>query len=139
MRFLARASRWRSWIACGAAVALVLPSVVLLPAAGLGFESEVAHGQLVGVHSDAERDRAGWHSREQLSDLPGGPTHPINHDCPQCRVIKYLSTSVLPQADIALLPLAPGDAAPSDGLHQPPDIARVTLIPPIRAPPHPSL
>jgi hypothetical protein len=129
----ARTGRWRCWVALCAAVSLILPSVALLPAASAGFESEAAH-----VHhgSSADRDDAAGDSREGLSDIPGSPTHPVNHDCTPCQVIKYLATSFLPQADLVVLPRELNDAPPPDRWHQPQDIVCVAVSPPIRAPPH---
>jgi hypothetical protein len=129
----ARAGRWRSWVALCAAAALILPSVALLPAASLEFESEAAH---VHHRASADRDDAAGDSRDRLSDIPGSPTHPINHNCTPCQVIKYLATSFLLQADSALLPSELNNAPPPDGWHQPQDIVRVAVSPPIRAPPH---
>jgi hypothetical protein len=124
---------WRSWVAWCAAVALILPSVALLPA----VESEAAH-----VHSSAghgEHAGAAGDGRLRLADVPGSPTHPVNHDCTPCQVIKYLTASVLPQPGFALSPWARKDAPPSDGRHPPREIVRVTVSPPIRAPPSVSL
>ena len=130
-RCLARATRWRSRVAWCTAVVLILPSVALIPAASAGFESYVAHH---AEHLIAERDHAASEGH-RLSDIPGSPTHPVNHDCAPCQVIKYLATSFLPQAGLAPLPSGPTDAAPSDRLHQPHEGARVAVSPPIRAPP----
>ncbi|HEV2977771.1 MAG TPA: hypothetical protein VG425_09305 [Casimicrobiaceae bacterium] len=131
-RSLARTARWRSCVAWCTAVALILPSVALIPAPSAGFESDVArHAE----HLTAERDRAASEGGDRLSDVPGSPTHPVNHDCAPCQVIKYLATSFLPQAGLAPLPSGPIDAAPSDPLHQPREGARVAVSPPIRAPP----
>lgn len=121
-RRLACAARWRSCVAWCTAVVLVLPSAALIPAASAGFESDVAH------HAASE-------GGNRLSDIPGSPTHPVNHDCAPCQVIKYLATSFLPQAGLAPLPSGPTDAAPSDRLHQSQEGARVAVLPPIRAPP----
>jgi hypothetical protein len=131
-----RAGQWRSWVALCAAVALILPSVALLPAASLEFESEAAHVHYGAEHPSADRDAVAGDSRDRLADIPGSPTHPTNHNCTPCQVIKYLATSFLLQADIALLPLELNDAPPPDGWQQPQDIARVAVSPPIRAPPH---
>lgn len=136
MRFLGHDARWRPWIAYCTAIALLLPSVALLPA--VDFESAAVHGYLAAAHSDLERDHAGGGSPERLSDLPGGATHPINHDCVPCQVIKFLATGFMPQADTALSPMSPGNAPPVDEPQQPPPIAGVALSPPIRAPPYPS-
>ncbi len=129
-----RVSRWRFWVACGAAVALILPSVALLPAASSGFEFEPAHDD---EHFGTDRDGAAGTAEAHLADIPGSPTHPANHDCTPCQVIKYLATSVLPQADLALAPLERNDAPPPGGRHPLPVTVRVAIAPPIRAPPHP--
>jgi hypothetical protein len=131
MRFPGRA-RWRSWTACCAAVALLLPSVALLPA--VDFDSAAVRGPV--AHPDSDRDHASRDSGERLSDLPGGATHPINHDCIPCQVIKFLTTGFLPQAEFVPAPSGPGNVPPVDDLHQPQRLARVALIPPIRAPPY---
>ena len=131
-RYLARAARWRSCVAWCCAVALILPSVALIPAPSAGFDSDIApHAE----HLSAERDRAASEGGDRLSAIPGSPTHPVNHDCAPCQVIKYLATSFLPQAGLAPLPSGPTDAAPCDRLHQPQEGARVAVSPPIRAPP----
>lgn len=132
-RFQARAGRWRSCVAWGAAVALVLPSIALLPAASTEFEDGATHSHHAG-HVHAAHEHTAGESR--LLDIPGSPTHPINHDCAPCQVIKYLTTSYLPQAEPAQLPSQPVGVAPSDRLHPPQNGARVTVSPPIRAPPH---
>ena len=131
-----RRSQWRFWVALGAAIALILPSVALLPGASLEFEPKAAHDHSGAEHSHADRSGAGGDSRARMSDIPGSPTHPINHDCTPCQVIKYLTTSFLPRADIALLPPEFNDAPPTDSRHQPDDIGRVAVSPPIRAPPY---
>jgi hypothetical protein len=131
-RYLARAARWRSCVAWCSAVALILPSLALIPAASAEFESDVAH---YAEHLNAERDHVASEGGERLSDIPGSPTHPVNHGCAPCQVIKYLATSFLPQAGLAPLPSGPTDAAPSDRLHQRQEGARAAVSPPIRAPP----
>jgi hypothetical protein len=131
-RALARAARWRSCVAWCTLVALILPSVALIPAPSAESESDVAHH---AEHVTAERDRAASEGGDRLSDIPGSPTHPVNHDCAPCQVIKYLTTSFLPQAGLAPLPSGPINAAPSESLHQPQESACVTVSPPIRAPP----
>jgi hypothetical protein len=129
-----RVSRWRSWVAWVAAVALILPSVALLPAA-----SEVAHGHHGAHHAGAEGDGVAGAAGAHLVAIPGSPTHPVNHDCTPCQVLKYLATSVLPQADLALVLLERIDAPPSGGRHPPQLAVRLAVAPPIRAPPSPSV
>jgi hypothetical protein len=120
-------------VAWCAAVALILPSVALLPVASLGFESEAAH-----VHH-GDHDGVVGDSGLRLADVPGSPTHPVNHDCTPCQVIKYLTASVLSQAGFVLSPWVLKNAPPSDGRHPPQQIVRAAVSPPIRAPPSPSV
>jgi hypothetical protein len=126
-------------VALSAAVALILPSVVLQPAAILHVESGAEHSHHDHHHHASEHagadGNASRHAHVALSDIPGSPTHPVNHDCPECQVIKYLATSCLPQASAPLLPSQHNDAPPSDRCHQPREIGRVAVLPPIRAPP----
>lgn len=135
LRRPARAERWRSWVASCAAAALILPSVALLPAAS-DFGSEAAHVHPGAEHPGGDSDHAALDSRARLADIPGSSTHPVNHDCTTCQVIKYLATSFLPQADVAVVALEFNDAPPSTGRHRPPAILRVAVTPPIRAPPY---
>jgi len=133
-RFVARTGRLRSCVAWGAAVALILPSIALLPAASTGFEDGAAHAHHAG-HRHAEHEHTA-EGGSRLSDIPGSPTHPVNHDCAPCQVIKYLTASYLPQAEPAQLPSGPAGAPPSERPHPPQNGARVAVSPPIRAPPH---
>jgi hypothetical protein len=129
---LVRAGHWRSWVASCAAVALILPSLALLPATSLGLESEAGHARHGAKHEPHD-------GAAELADVPGSPTHPVNHDCAPCQIIKYLATGVLPQGDVVLSPVALHHAPPSDGHRQPLAIVRVTVSPPIRAPPSTSV
>ena len=134
---LFRVGRWQAWVALCAAVALILPSVALLPAASLGLESEAGHahhGAKYVAHDGAAED-----SGLRLADVPGSPTHPIDHDCAPCQIIKYLATGVLPQGDVVLSPVVLHHPLPSDGHRQLQAIVRVIVSPPIRAPPSTSV
>jgi hypothetical protein len=123
-----REHRWRRWIAVYALVALAWPSLGPLPwlAAELlphEHESPRAHGALNEYH------------HVDASAIPGSPTHPDDHDCFECRVLKHLSRCVPPTFDIAFVPAVPAcHVAPLallTGEHRP----VVTLLPPVRAPP----
>lgn len=118
---------WRVGLATYALVAIAWPSAGPLP--WLVFE----HGDaaLAAAGLGAERAAPGRHD----ADLPGSPTHPLDHDCAQCQVLKHLARCVVPAPFApALAPFAgpPPAACPVVA----PRYASVAAErPPIRAPP----
>jgi hypothetical protein len=88
-----RRGRWRAWLALYALVALIWPAVAPLPwlidfaGAGHRADQSVAHD-----HADGHATTP--HSHHDASEVPGSPTHPDDHDCFQCQVIKHLARCV---------------------------------------------
>ena len=89
------------------------------------------HGHPAGAHTH------GGAGHVDAADLPGSPTHPIDHECFQCEVLKHLAQSVPavprvpvllppPQRDIAM-PVPPARNAAAHG----------TTLPPATGPPPP--
>jgi hypothetical protein len=125
------AHRWRNWIAACALVALAWPSLGPLPWVIGDFDGH--------RHAAAGHHHAGeaLHHDDQFdgSSIPGSPTHPINHDCPECQVLKHLSRCVLPAFAVGVIP-PPFicDVSPRISVALPP--TQVTAhLPPARAPP----
>src|SRR6516164_10934583 len=90
-----RRARWQSWIASYALAALAWPSLGPLPwiaMESLPHEHAVAHS---GASVDSHEVSSAHHHEEDASSVPGSPTHPLNHDCFQCQVLKHLSRCVL--------------------------------------------
>src|SRR5262252_9468728 len=86
-----RRARWQSLIASYALVALAWPSLGPLP--WIAMES-LPHEHAVtqsGAGVDLDEASPADHHEEDPSSVPGSPTHPINHDCFQCKVLKHLS------------------------------------------------
>jgi len=130
MKLLPRkASRgWRVWLATYALAAIAWPSAGPLP--WLVFE----HGDEAPAAADGVGERAA-HAHHDDSDIPGSPTHPLDHDCAQCKVLKHLARCVVP-APVAptVAPLAGARAAVCAVVA--PRCAGVAADrPPIRAPP----
>src|SRR5437764_7556480 len=88
--------RPRAWLALYLLLAFVWPSIGPLPWL-IDFAAEEVH--------------AGSHAHHDASEIPGSPTHPDDHDCFQCEVIKHLARCV-----------------PSEGSY--PTVALVTSRPP---------
>jgi hypothetical protein len=84
----------RTCIAWCALVALAWPSLGPLPYVvhGFGEQAEVA-GDL--DHVD--------HHGIDASPIPGSPTHPDDHHCPECEVLKHLARCVLAPPTLAVL------------------------------------
>ena len=91
---------WRIGIAWCALVALAWPSLGPLPYVvhDSGERVDIADGQ---AHSG--------HHHVDASSIPGSPTHPDDHHCPECEVLKHLARCVLalPTLDV-LAPVVVG-------------------------------
>ncbi|HSS70159.1 MAG TPA: hypothetical protein VLQ46_05835 [Casimicrobiaceae bacterium] len=115
-------------------LALAWPSLGPLPWIALAA-SPHHHHHHDGAHDadDVDLEQAIHHF--DASDIPGSPTHPSDHDCLQCQVLKHLSRCVLapPVAAEVMLPagcpVRPGVRAESQHARD------VALLPPVRAPP----
>jgi hypothetical protein len=76
--------RWRNCVAWSLFVALAWPSLGLLP----WVESDFAAADHVAAGHDARPETTHDHG---ASDIPGSPTHPADHNCFQCQVLKHLA------------------------------------------------
>ncbi|HET7098592.1 MAG TPA: hypothetical protein VFJ68_14490 [Casimicrobiaceae bacterium] len=137
-----RSSRagWCRIVASFTLAALLFPSLGALPWIGADLTSveaaEHEHHRTAAADShDALHEDAGEHDHD-LSDVPGSPLHPVDHDCFPCQVLACLSRcALLPPAVpvVAIVPPRP--------LRPPPVVVtpRVTMLaavlPPVRAPP----
>jgi len=121
------------WLACYALAALVWPSLGPLPwiaqsALEHGYEAdEAAHHESSAV--------AGWHHHDDGSDIPGSPTHPLDHDCFQCQVLKHLSRCVLAQLDVPQVLLQSGCAVQPLARAESQRSGHLTALPLARGPP----
>jgi hypothetical protein len=125
------ARRWRNWIASCALVALAWPSLGPLPWVIVDFDGH--HHAAAGHHHPGEARHHDDHF--DGSSIPGSPTHPIDHDCPECQVLKHLSRCILPAFAVSVIP-PPFicDVSPRVSVALPP--TQVTAhLPPARAPP----
>lgn len=97
--------RFRRWVVGYVALALLLPGASLPFEV---FEHELHH--LVKSHQDDDGDQAAghsydtWHHHVDFSDVPGSPTHPLDHNCFECQVLQHLSRCVLPDMGPAIVP-----------------------------------
>jgi hypothetical protein len=69
------------------------------------------------------------------SDIPGSPTHPADHDCFQCQVLKHLSRCVPAQPVAAEVMLPAGCPVRPEVWVESQHARDVALVPPVRAPP----
>jgi len=134
-RDLPRGRRWRSWIASYALLALSWPSLGLLPWVGMDLPATDHAAEKHTQHSHATPSSAAHEHLGDASDIPGSPTHPADHDCFQCQVLKHLTRCVVPQLDLPSIPLPSGcPVQPRDQLDS--QIAgRIAALPPARGPP----
>jgi len=82
---------------------------------------------------DVAIEAAGHHL--DASDIPGSPTHPADHDCFQCQVLKHLSRCVLAQPVAAEVMLPAGCPVRPELRVESQHARDVALVPPVRAPP----
>ena len=129
-----RRDRWRRWIATYALVALAWPSLGVLPwvAMDRAEPDEAAHES---AHGDAALSPAAQHHHGDASDIPGSPTHPVDHDCFQCQVLKHLSRCVPSALDPPTIPWQPGCPVQPRGQLESQIAAHIAALPPARGPP----
>jgi hypothetical protein len=121
-----RAQRLRNLLAAFALIAVAWPSLGPLSFLVHDFGS---HLNPASGHSDADDDKI------DASSIPGSPTHPADHNCPECEILKHLSRCVLPTLAIAIgAPVAVAVVTQWVADVRPP--AKVAAhLPPARAPP----
>jgi hypothetical protein len=126
-----RARRWRNWIASCALVALAWPSLGPLPWVIVDLDGH--HHRAAGRYHPGEARHHDDHV--DGSSIPGSPTHPIDHDCPECQVLKHLSRCVLPAFAVSVIP-PPFICDASPGIPVALPTTHVAAhLPPVRAPP----
>lgn len=128
-RPMRRSHPWRGVIGWCALLALAFPSLGPLPWLAVEFEHAriAAHERAADGHSDRPSFDA--------SAIPGSPTHPEDHHCAECEVLKHLARCI-PAAPAP--PVVPSIAACDLVLPAPAALApqrREAVLPPVRAPP----
>lgn len=130
-----RRALWRSCVAWCALLTLAWPSLGPLPWIGVDFTAPEHGVAEQPAHSHASESSAAHHHHGDASAIPGSPTHPTDHDCFQCQVLKHLSRCVPSTLDLLAIP------GPIGCPVQPPaqtesQLARdVAALPPARGPP----
>jgi len=122
---------WRACVAWCALVALAWPSLGPLPWLVHDFADHLPGAY---VHSHAEADHDDDHHAGALS-IPGSPTHPADHNCPECEVLKHLSRCVLPILAIAVCAPVVVSFVARDVAFSRPFAPAPAHRPPARAPP----
>lgn len=103
-----RASRsWRSLLALYVLLAVAWPTAGPLPwlVVGHGVRHHASSHE-TEHHAAAHRaDGEGFAGTEHDdADVPGSPTHPLDHNCAECQVLKHLARCVLPDRVDATVP-----------------------------------
>jgi hypothetical protein len=109
--------RWRTWAAWCAMAAFVWNAATPLPWLLRDIKSDPREPTAAASdgHAHAEHLVPG-------ADVPGSPTHPEDHDCAQCEVLKHLARCVVPD------PVAPGVAALPAASCTPPALAESRYV-----------
>jgi hypothetical protein len=119
----------KRWIAICALVTLAWPSLGTLPWIAMARSHAATHVAHTHDRGLAHHDNA--------SDIPGSPTHPLDHDCAQCDVLKHLARcapAALAPPMLAFQSPAPVQPVVAD---EAAGATRIALLPPVRAPPPP--
>jgi hypothetical protein len=127
-----RRPRWASFVACCALVALAWPSLGPLPWIALAAPPHHHHDV---AHDAANVDGAQAGDRLDVSGVPGSPTHPADHDCFQCQVLKHLARCVLAQPVAPEVVLPAGRPVRPEARSESQRARDLAFLPPVRAPP----
>jgi hypothetical protein len=123
---------WRSWVACYALVALGWPLLGPLPSI-VGAVALVAAHEVEDGHRAAEPHA--HHHHGDASDIPGSPTHPADHDCTPCQILKHLSRCTILPSEPATIALQTASPVLPQLLVESQRATRVASLPPVRGPP----
>jgi hypothetical protein len=137
-RRLQRRGRWRSWVACCALVALAWPSLGLLPWVGIDLPATDHVGAQARAFDASGPSSVADHHDGDGSEIPGSPTHPADHDCFQCQVLKHLSRCAVSPLELPTIPLQPGCPVQPRVRVGSQFAAQVVALPPATGPPLPS-
>ena len=121
---------WRDCVVWSVFVALAWPSLGVLPWVELAF---AAPDHLAAQErADAAADATHGHG---ASDIPGSPTHPADHNCFQCQVLKHLARCVVFPLALPAIALPPGRSVAPCIADLPQRADPVAALPPARGPP----
>ena len=127
--------RWRLAVAWCALVALSWPSLGLLPWV-IDPATDLLAAYAVIEASSAAHEHASAHDHAaDASDIPGSPTHPADHDCFQCQVLKHLSRCAVAPLDPPAVNLPAGDSVQPLVVGETQFVGHIAALPPVRAPP----
>jgi len=122
---------WRAWLIVYALLALAWPSTGALPWVVVDLADPVV-AEAAPIHQHGAEPKKPLHGH---AGLPGSPTHPLDHDCAPCQVLKHLARCIL--ADTTTPGAAPPAGSPVVACVaiEPRYASFVAALPPIRGPP----
>jgi len=141
-----RCPRWRALVSYGALASFVWPSLGPLPwiaEAAVHHQLRVdgldkhAESEAAPPHHHDDEDALLPHHHEDASQIPGSPTHPIDHDCAQCQVLKDLAHCAFVESGVPEVPLPAGSPVQPDVLSESQQTPLIAALPPARGPPAP--
>jgi hypothetical protein len=107
----------------------------LLPWLAIEYEAADHHVAAQTAALDTSEASPASPRDDDASDIPGSPTHPADHHCLQCEVLKHLSRCVLAPLDAAEVPLPAGCPVQPRAGAESQYIGYTAVLPPVRAPP----
>jgi hypothetical protein len=117
---------WHAWATAYLLLAVAWPAAGPLPWVAWGVHPASDHAAYASEPASHHHDDA---------DIPGSPTHPADHDCAQCQVLKHLSRCLLSAPWVATVQPIAGDPDEIPARVQPLYASRAVTPPPIRGPP----
>jgi len=119
-----RFARWRRGVAWCALLALAAPSLGVAPwialEAASRLQAETAHAH---------------HHHGDGSEIPGSPTHPLDHDCLQCQLLAQLARYVVHAPPAPIVRVAAELALRRCRAATPARAPSLVTLPPVRGPP----